>query len=196
MKRPAADRLALTGALTAVFSEVHPFADWWLQRGQDAVLKGLHGQYKVYADGTPVGDETDDRTGQRTYTASQAGRRAASSHVASYTACQVAATVAVTRAMGYRVPLRALLAGAAVNGVTHAVIDRRAFLFWLAGKAGKRAYIDHCAAVRMNASGELTAEAAGPGTALLEYDQALHRVIGVFAAAVTAWIATRGGGAE
>lgn len=193
MKRLTAERLALTGALTAVFDGVHPFSDWWLQRDRDAALKGLHGDHKVYADGVIVGEETGDRTGQRTCTASQAGRRAAASHAASYTACQVAATVAVTRAMGYRVPVRALLAGAAVNGVTHAVIDRRAFLLWLAGKAGKRAYIDHCAAVRMNAGGELTAEAAGPGTALLEYDQVLHRVIGVLAAAVTAWLATRGG---
>jgi hypothetical protein len=37
----------------------------------------------------------------------------------------------------------------------------------------------------------LAAELSGPGTALMELDQALHRAIGVVAAAVTAWLATR-----
>ena len=193
MKRPAAERLALMGALTAVFGELHPVGDQWLQHPQDAALKGLHGDCKVYADGVPVGEEAGDRTGQRTYTATQVGRWAAGRHVASYTAWQVAGTVAVTRALGYKVPARALLAGAMVNSVTHFVIDRRESLLWLAGRAGKAGYIAHCSAVRIGDDGNLAAEASGPGTALMELDQALHRGIGVVAAVVTAWIATRDG---
>ena len=186
-----ADRLALLGALTAVFGELHPFFDQWGQRDKDAPLKGLHGNRKVWPDGVPVGEETDNRTGQPAYTASQAGRRAAARHVAAYTAGQLAGTITVTRALGYRVPLRALLAGAAVNGATHFVIDRREPLLWLAAKTGKRGYIDHCHAVRLSGDGTPAAELSGPGTALMELDQALHRAIGVAAAAVTAWLATR-----
>jgi hypothetical protein len=195
MTRPnlsrSASRLALLGTLVAVFGELHPCFDQWGQRSEDAALKGLHGELKVWRDGTPVGEETDDRTGQPACTASQAGRRAAARHVASYTAGQLAGTIVVTRALGYRVPLRALLAGAAVNGVTHFIIDRREPLLWLADRTGKRGYIDHCHAVRMSADGTPAAEMSGPGTALMELDQALHRAIGVGAALVTAWLATR-----
>jgi hypothetical protein len=196
MTRPnpshAAARLALLGTLVAVFGELHPYFDQWGQRSEDAAHKGLHGDRKVWRDGVPVGEETDDRTGQRAYTASQAGRRAAAHHVASYTAGQVAGAIAVTRALGYRVPIRAVLAGAAVNGATHFVIDRREPLLWLAGRTGKRGYIDHCHAVRMSGDGTPAAEMSGPGSALMELDQALHRAIGVAAAVVTAWLATRG----
>lgn len=195
MTRPnpsrTADRLALLGTLTAVFGELHPYFDQWGQRSEDAALKGMHGDQKVWRDGVPVGEETDDRTGQRTYTASQVGRRAAAHHVATYTAGQLAGTITVTRALGYRVPLRALLAGAAVNGATHFIIDRREPLLWLAERTGKRGYIDHCHAVRISADGTPAPELSGPGTALMELDQALHRAIGVAAAAVTAWLATR-----
>lgn len=186
-------RLALMGALTAVFDGLHQFFDHWTQSDRDARLKGLHGEEKVWADGVPVGEETDDRTGQPAFTASQVGRRAAARHAATYTAGQLAATVAVTRALGYRVPVRALLAGALVNFGTHALIDRRAPLLWLAGRAGKRGYIDHCHAVRLTGDGTPAAELAGPGTALMELDGALHRAIGVGAALLTARLATRGG---
>jgi hypothetical protein len=144
-----AGRLALMGALTAVFDSLHQFFDHWTQSDRDARLKGLHGDQKVWADGTPVGDEIDDRSGQPTFTASQVGRRAAARHAGTYTAGQLAATVAVTRALGYRVPARALLAGALINFGTHALIDRRDPLHWLADRAGKRGYIDHCHAVRL-----------------------------------------------
>lgn len=196
MNRLSAERLALLGTLTAVFGELHPYFDQWGQRSEDAALKGLHGDRKVYADGTPVGEETDDRSGQRAYTASQVGRRAAARHVASYTAGQLAGAITVTRALGYRVPVRALLAGAVINAGTHAVIDRRAPLLWLAARTGKSGYINHCGAVRMAADGTLTAEASGPGSALMELDQALHRAIGVGAALVTTWLATRRGAAS
>ncbi|MEU2961226.1 hypothetical protein [Streptomyces albidoflavus] len=55
-------------------------------------------------------------------------------NVASYTAVQLAATVAITRAFGYRVTPTALLAGAAINAGTHAVIDRGALLLWDPGE--------------------------------------------------------------
>jgi hypothetical protein len=196
VNRPAADRLALLGTLTAVFGELHPLFDQWGQRSEDAALKGLHGDHKVYADGTPVGEETDDRSGQRTYTASQVGRRAAARHVATYTAGQLAGAIVVTRALGYRVPARALLAGAVINAGTHAVIDRRTPLLWLAARTGKGGYIDHCHAVRIGADGTPAAEMSGPGSALMELDQALHKGIGVGAALVTTWLATRRGAAS
>jgi hypothetical protein len=193
VKRPVLERLALLGTLAAVFGELHPLCDQWVQRDGVAALKGLRGDRKVWRDGTPVGEETDDRSGQRACTAGQAGRRAAARHVASYTAGQLAGVIAVTRALGYRIPPRALLAGAAVNGVTHFVIDRREPLLWLADRTGKRGYIDHCHAVRVSADGAPAAEMSGPGTALMELDQALHRAIGPAAAAVTAWLAARDG---
>lgn len=49
---------------------------------------------------------------------------------------QLLASVAVTRAFGVRVPVRALLAGAAIHGLTHAVLDRREPLLWLVARAG------------------------------------------------------------
>jgi hypothetical protein len=189
--RTSADRLALMGCLTAVFGELHPYFDQWAQRSEDAALKGLHGDHRVYADGTPAGEETGGRSGRPACTASQAGRRAAARHVASYTAGQLAGTMVVTRVLGYRVPPRALLAGTVINAVTHAVIDRRDPLLRLASRLGLAGYVEHCAAVRMAPDGTLTVEASGPGTALTELDQALHRGIGVAAALLTTWLATR-----
>ncbi|WP_326681044.1 hypothetical protein [Streptomyces sp. NBC_01237] len=188
------ERLALLGTLVALFEGLHPSLDQWAQSSKDSSCKGLYGDHPVYRDGTPVGQETDDRTGMPTLTASQLGRRSVARHVASYSAGQLAGTVAATRVLGYRIPGRALLAGAAINAVTHAVIDRRKPLLWLAGKAGKRGYVDHCTAVRMDTEGALTAELSGPGSALMELDQSLHRSIGVLAAVVTTYLATRTSG--
>jgi hypothetical protein len=190
----AFQRLALFAGLLGTFDGLHPLCDQWVQNSQDAARKGDHGDHLVYRDGTPVGEETDDRTGQPTMTASQLGRRSVARHVASYSAVQVAATVAVTRTLGYRLPAKALLAGAAINAGTNLVIDRREPLLWLAGKASKRGYVDHCTAARVAADGTVSAELSGPGTALMELNQALHRAIGVGAALVTTWLATRKGG--
>ncbi|MFJ3505033.1 hypothetical protein [Streptomyces sp. NPDC090135] len=112
-------------------------------------------------------------------------------NVASYTAVQLAATVSVTRAFGYRVTPAALLAGAAINAGTHAAIDRGALLLWLAKKTGQTGYIEHCQAVRLDADGAVTKEINGPGSAWMELDAALHRAIGIGAAAVTTWLTTR-----
>lgn len=183
--------LALTGTLIAVFDGLHPLCDQWLQNSKDAAAKGMHGTHLVTRDGTPA--EGNPQQYGPTMTASAFGRRAAARHVASYTAVQVAASVAVTRAFGYRVPLTALLVGAAVNAVTHAVIDRREPLLWLADRAGKAGYIKHATVVRKPGTDttDPVVELSGPGTALMEMDQALHRAIGVGAATVTAWLATR-----
>lgn len=185
------DSLALLAALVAVYGEMHPFWDQWAQDDHDASHKDTYGSHLVYRDGIKVGDEDDDRTGQPTVTASAFGRRCVGRHVASYSAGQLAVTVAVTRALGYRIPARALLAGTAINSITHAVIDRRKPLLWLADKIGKTGYIDHCTAVRK--PGDTEAELSGPGTALMELDQALHRAIGVGAALTTTILATRTG---
>jgi hypothetical protein len=111
-------------------------------------------------------------------------------NVASYTAVQVGAALAITRALGYRIPTTALLAGTAVNALTHAALDRGALLLWVADRTGKRGYLDHCQAARLGADGTVTAEINGPGTAWLALDDAAHSAIGV-TAAVTTWIAVR-----
>ncbi|GHE48377.1 hypothetical protein GCM10017673_57660 [Streptosporangium violaceochromogenes] len=185
--------LTLFAALLATFDATHPFCDHWVQNGGDAANKDAHGNHLVYADGVEVGAEPDgqDRTGHPTMTATQLGRRCAARHVATYTLGQAAAALAVTRLLGHRLPTRALLAGAAINGATHYVIDRREPLLKLARIVRKTGYIDHCHAVRLTEDGTPHAETTGPGTALMELDQALHRGIGVIAAAATAWLATR-----
>ncbi|MEV6131948.1 hypothetical protein AB0M05_35045 [Streptomyces violaceusniger] len=196
----AIEGLALVAALTAVFDGVHPLGDQFVQRAHDASTKGMHGSYLVYKnDGSPV-KENPWRHGKegRTCTASAYGRRSVSRHVASYSAVQLASTLAVTRTLGYRVPAAALLTGAAINAITHGIIDRRDPLLWLAEKTGKTGYIKHATVVR-KAGGEGTAypepvqDVSGPGTALMELDQAAHRAIGVAAALVTTWITLRKG---
>lgn len=185
------ERLALFGALLTAFGEIHPFCDQWAQGSTTAKCKRFYGEHLVYLDGVTVGEEKTPHTGEPTMTASARGRRAVALHVATYTSIQTGAAVALTRAFGYRVPASALLAGAAINGVTHAVIDRGALFLWLADKTGQRGYVEHCQAVRLDKDGTPHTEINGPGTAWIELDSALHRVIGVGAAAVTTWLATR-----
>ncbi|MFD5300485.1 hypothetical protein ACFWJU_35435 [Streptomyces mutabilis] len=197
----AIEGLALVATLTSVFGEIHPLCDQFVQNSHDASTKGMHGSNLVYKnDGSPV-EENPWRHGKegRTCTASAYGRRSVSRHVASYSAVQLASTLAVTRTLGYRVPAAALLAGAAINAITHGIIDRRDPLLWLAEKAGKAGYIQHATVVR-KAGGEGTEyptavqDVSGPGTALMELDQAAHRAIGVAAALVATWITLRKGG--
>ncbi|MET9427921.1 MULTISPECIES: hypothetical protein [unclassified Streptomyces] len=108
---------------------------------------------------------------------------------------QLASTLAVTRTLGYRVPAGALLTGAAINAITHGILDRRDPLLWLAEQAGKGGYIKHATVVRKagEAWPEPVQDVSGPGTALMELDQAAHRAIGVAAALVTTWITLRKG---
>ncbi|GHE31337.1 hypothetical protein GCM10017673_37580 [Streptosporangium violaceochromogenes] len=184
---------ALFGALSGAFMLAHRLADQWVQDSGDAVNKDAHGAHLVYADGVEVGAEPDgqDRTGWPTMTATQLGRRCAARHVATYTAVQTAAAAAVTGLLGRRLPARALLAAAAINSATHYVIDRRAPLLKLAELLGKTGYIDHCQAVRRLPDGALTVEQSGPGTAVMELDQALHELCGGVAALVATVLAVR-----
>ncbi|WP_275293209.1 hypothetical protein [Amycolatopsis sp. La24] len=152
--------LALFAVLQATFADVHPVCDQWLQSSADAVGKGQPGRE---------------------------GARHCARHVASYSAGQVAAAVAVTRVLGFRVPLGALLAGTAVNAVTHYVIDRREPLKKAARAAGLGGYLDHATVQRRPG----VVDESGPGTALMELDQAAHRAIGVLASLTTTWLALR-----
>lgn len=186
----ATERLALFGTLLATFGELHPACDHWVQGSKTASRKRLYGQDLVHADGSSA---TPDST-RPTMTTSSLGRRAVACHVASYTAVQLGVTIAITRAFGYRVKPTALLAGAAINASTHAAIDRGALLLWLAKKTGKTGYIEHCQAVRLDGDGVVTKERTGPGSSWMELDAALHRAIGIGAAAVTTWLTTRPGG--
>lgn len=189
MPRLTTERLALFGTMLATFGELHPLCDHWVQGSKTALRKRLYGEDLVHADGSPA---TPDST-RPTMTTSALGRRAVACHVASYTAVQLGVTVAITRAFGYRVTPAALLAGAAINAGTHAAIDRGAVLLWLAGKIGKIGYIEHCKAARVDDDGKATSELTGPGSAWMELDAALHRSIGIAAAAVTTWLTTRPG---
>ncbi|WP_328765392.1 MULTISPECIES: hypothetical protein [unclassified Streptomyces] len=184
------ERLALFGTLLATFGELHPACDNWVQGSKTASRKRLYGNDLVHADGSPA---TPDST-RPTMTTSMLGRRAVACHVASYTAVQLGATIAITRAFGYRVAPTALLAGAAINAGTHAAIDRGAVLLWLAKKTKKSGYIEHCQVVCLDDEGAVTKEITGPGSAWMELDAALHRAIGIGAAAVTTWLTTRPGG--
>lgn len=156
--------LALFATLQATFSDVHPYCDQILQRERDACGKGEQGPN---------------------------GARCCARHVASYTAVQILGAVAVTRALGYRVPLPALLAGMAVNAGTHYVIDRREpFEEFLRHRWIKRGgYLDHATVQRRPG----VIDVAGPGTALMEMDQAAHRLISVLASLIITWLAVRWG---
>ncbi|MFI2764249.1 hypothetical protein ACH5A3_36260 [Streptomyces echinatus] len=63
----------------------------------------------------------------------------------------------------------------------------------LAKKTGKTGYIEHCKAARVDDDGKTTSELTGPGSAWMELDAALHRSMGIAAAAVTTWLTTRPG---
>ncbi|MFD2421693.1 hypothetical protein [Amycolatopsis pigmentata] len=163
-QRPAITRtaqgLALYGALHATFTDVHPACDQILQNSADAIGKGKPGPE---------------------------GRRHCARHVASYTAGQTLAAILVTRALGYRLPFRALAAGMALNAATHYAIDRREPFIRLMRRIGKGGYLDHATVQRR----EGVVDTSGPGTALMECDQATHRAIGVAASLITTWIAMR-----
>ncbi|GAA1376660.1 hypothetical protein ACFPK5_00955 [Streptomyces beijiangensis] len=194
----AIEGLALVATLTSVFGEIHPLCDQFVQNSNDAMTKGMHGDHLVYRTDGSLAEEDPQRHGKdgRTCTASAYGRKSVSRHVASYTAVQLASTLAVTRTLGYRVPAAALLTGAAINAVTHGIIDRRDPLIWIAEKVGKGGYIEHATVVRKAGTDypEPVQDLSGPGTALMELDQAAHRAIGVAAALVTTWITLRKGG--
>ncbi|WP_141576087.1 DUF3307 domain-containing protein [Actinomadura sp. WMMA1423] len=154
--------LALYAALLATFSEAHPLCDHILQ------------------DNTAAQNKTGPGT---------RGRLACAHHVATYTAGQTIAAAAVTTALGYRLPVRAWLAGTAINAATHYAIDRRAGFMRLLRSPWicKGDYLDHATAQRRPG----TVDTTGPGTALYEMDQASHRAIGIAAAALTTWLALR-----
>lgn len=153
--------LALFAALHATWSDIHPALDQLVQNDRDARDKGKPGA---------------------------AGHAACARHVSTYTAGQLAASVATTRALGYRVPTGALLAGAALTAATHYAIDRRTLfgrlLRWHGWKTG---YLDHATVQRRDG----VVDAAGPGTAYTELDQAAHRLLGVAASLLTTWLAVR-----
>ncbi|AUY49244.1 hypothetical protein [Streptomyces sp. CB01881] len=182
-------RLALLGTLLAVYGELHPFADQWAQAGRDAYGKRLHGSHPVHRDGAPVTPENPALPGECTLSASAHGRRCATRHVLAYSAVQTAGAIAVTRACGYRLTAGPLLVGTAINGLTHALIDRGPVLAALARRIGKSGYIEACAAVKLDEDGKITTALYGPGTAWHELDQELHRAISVAAAATTTWLA-------
>jgi hypothetical protein len=181
-------RIALFGALASAFHGLHLWADLWLQRPKDAVLKGLHGDELVYpSDGTPARQVEVPRENETPVPACIVGRRAATGHVLTYTAGQLVVTEAVARTLGMRLPWRARLAGAVINFGTHWIIDRRRLLLWLAKRVNhKDTFIAFATVMRKP---DTPPDTSGPGTALYDLDQGLHTALGVLAAVVTARLA-------
>lgn len=152
--------LAVYATTQAAHAAMHPACDHIVQNSADAQTKALPGRD---------------------------GHWACVRHVASYTAVQIGALTTVTRVLGARLPWRAVAAGAAVNAITHYVIDRRRPLLWLLDRLGKTGYIEHATAMRRPG----VVDTAGPGTALTECDQAVHHACSAAASLLTAWLATR-----
>lgn len=171
--------------MAGIFEGTHGLLDQWGQSSWAAVHKRAHGPHRVDRDGVRV--PTAAAGSQLTATA--LGRRAATQHVIQYTAGQTLAAAAITGALGFRLPARALIAGALVNGVTHWVIDRHRPLVAVAGLMGKQTYLEQGTVVRKTGC---AAEHTGPGTAHFELDQSAHRAIGMLAAAVMAALAVPG----
>ncbi|WP_157617287.1 hypothetical protein [Saccharomonospora marina] len=185
------ERVALFGALASAFHGAHLWADHWLQRPKDAVLKGLHGDELVYpSDGTPASEVEVPREDETPVPARVVGRRAATAHVLTYAAGQLVVTEFVARVLGLRLPWRARVAGAVINFGTHWIIDRRRFLLWLAKRVNhKDTFIAYATVMRKPGSAPDT---SGPGTALYDLDQGLHKALGIVAAAVAARLAVPG----
>lgn len=187
----AVERVALFGALASAFHGLHLWADHWLQRPKDAVLKGLHGDELVYpSDGKPASEVEVSRENETPVPACVVGRRAATGHVLTYAAGQLVVTEAVARTLGLPLPWRARLAGAVINFGTHWIIDRRRFLLWLAKRVNHKDTFIAVATVMRKP--DTAPDTSGPGTALYDLDQGLHKLLGVIAAAVMARLAVPG----
>lgn len=183
--------LALVGALGITFDQWLDIMDQWGQPTWAAKHKRLYGTGRYYLDGVKVGNEKDDRAGQITLTATQLGRLACAVHVLLQTGGHVAATLTITRLVGYRIPLPAVLAGAAINGAVHFALDRGDTLEALALLFDKDDYLHECTVVREPGKPSWL---HGEGTAWNALDRSGHRLIGWLATAVTVCLALRWGG--
>lgn len=185
--------LALVGTLGVTFEPLLDFMDQWGQPSKIAQLKRLYGDHRVYLDGVRLGspEDTRDRWGDVTLTATQLGRLACAAHVFLQTGAHVAASVAICRLVGYRIPLGAVLAGAAINGPMHFALDRGAWLEKLAHLFGKDEYLRCLTVVREE--GE-PAHRNGEGTAWNALDRSGHKLVGWFATATTVALALKFGG--
>lgn len=189
-----ADRIAVAALLAAAFEGTHGFGDQWCQASRDSAGKGSYGTQLVHLkDGSPVDPDSPVPPAGPTLSATAYGRLCAARHVVAYSVVQTTATLLLTRLLGFRVKPSSVAVGLLINASTHAVIDRREPLLRLAKVFRKTGYIEHCQAVIPNpdSEGGFVARTSGPGSALFELDQSLHRLIGLFAAAVTAWHSTR-----
>jgi hypothetical protein len=147
----AATAAAAFGAMLAG----HYIGDQWVQTSAQACNKALNGP---------------------------AGPARAMWHCAKHVATWTATTVLFLLLAGWwlHLPLRPgwLIAGVALNAVTHFVIDLRTPLIRLARLANLSGYIEHVQVRR--AAG---VESTGPGTALFHLDQAAHIAV-LFVAAL------------
>lgn len=143
----------------ALLHALHGIGDQWLQTGHQAVFKGARGP---------------------------CGQKACAGHVATYTAVSALGSLAASKFLGQRIHWPSWLAGQAITAITHYVIDRRVPLRKLATALGKEDYLTGSTVVRKPGG---KAELGGPGTALMELDQSLHKLL----LAVTALVASSRG---
>lgn len=142
--------------------------------------------YAALMGGHEVGDylvQTDAQAGAKG-AHSHEGRVACASHVASYTATQGAALAVLNRRLGLGITPGRALAGLAVSGVTHYLVDRCAGQ-WADTSPEAPAIVR--AAHKIGKEGWLTRD---PGAGAL-IDQAIHKGCILVAAAVIAGTAPR-----
>lgn len=135
------DEAATFAAVFAALFAAHSVADHWVQTQYQADTKGCAGWV---------------------------GRLAGVRHVATLTLTQLAAVAVLIPALGLRLSIGNLVAGLAVNAVTHWWADRRHTLRWLADHVGKSVFY------RLGAPREGREDNPSIGTGSYALDQSFH----------------------
>lgn len=133
-------KVIIFAATAAALQAAHHIGDYWVQTSHQANKKGSPGA---------------------------AGALACAKHVASYTATCTAAVFAL-RALGAPISTRGLIAGQAVNAVSHFVMDRRPWGRAIMNAAGKGGF------ATMGAPRESTDDAPHLDTGAHALDQSWH----------------------
>lgn len=112
----SAAAVATAGLYVFALYAGHHVGDYWVQTNHQACHKGDAGP---------------------------AGRWACAAHVASYTATQAACLI-LAALVGARPSVAGVLVALAISAGTHYLADRRehSFMFWLAGRLGKAAFME------------------------------------------------------
>lgn len=145
-------KVVIFAATAAALQAAHHIGDYWIQTTHQATKKGSPGA---------------------------AGARACAGHVASYTATCTAAVMAL-RALGAPISTKGIVAGQAVNAVSHFVMDRRPWGRAIMSATGRGGF----AAIGMPRAD--TDDAPHLGTGAHALDQSWHMAWLAISAYVTA----------